>query len=102
MLPPGATIVEALFKQSSDGNPAAIMCTFLVVALNLFYHLTLPGCRFALKVLRALVRTQPLPSSIEESEGIPADLATALKHFNIEPDAITYACCPECFALYPP
>ena len=76
------------------------MCTFLVVALNLLYHLTSPACRFTLKLIGTIVRACQDEDDI--STGIPADLSTALQHFNIEPDSMTYACCPKCFALYPP
>ena len=33
---------------------------------------------------------------------IPTDITAATQHFNITPHSIKYACCPECFALYPP
>lgn len=33
---------------------------------------------------------------------LPTDVRTALKHLKLEPDCKTYACCPACFALYPP
>lgn len=33
---------------------------------------------------------------------LPNDLATARKHFHIDPEYIVYACCPSCFALHPP
>ncbi|RPD52522.1 hypothetical protein L227DRAFT_483038, partial [Lentinus tigrinus ALCF2SS1-6] len=82
------------------------ICTFLVVALNLLYHSTKPACRFTLKLLRAIVGVfQPGSTNIGEGnicEHIPANLSTALQRFNIEPDCVTYACCPKCFALYPP
>lgn len=93
---------DALFSQSDHGSPVVTICTFLVVALNLFYHLTLPGCRFALRALRTLVEIQSSHTTAPRNAEIPADLATALKLFNITPDVITYTCCPECFALYPP
>jgi hypothetical protein len=33
---------------------------------------------------------------------MPLDVRTAIKQLDIEPDITIYACCPSCFALYPP
>lgn len=92
-------LLDHLFAQSPTKHPIATICAFLVVALHLVYHATMPACRFTLRILRTLTRTINQGSPVE---GIPADLSTSLKMFNIMPDTVTYACCPECFALYPP
>ncbi|KAI1782934.1 hypothetical protein LXA43DRAFT_874383, partial [Ganoderma leucocontextum] len=93
------------------GNPIASACIFLVVVLNLLYHLTLPACRLTVKILKCIIEltiTQYAGTASNSEEidkllrAIPADVSTAVKYLNISPDSITFTCCPECFALYPP
>ena len=33
---------------------------------------------------------------------LPDDIRTVLKTLGLEPDFVRYACCPKCFAIYPP
>ncbi|KAI0706637.1 hypothetical protein C8Q76DRAFT_696813 [Earliella scabrosa] len=96
------------FASPSNENPVVTVCAFLVVTLNILYQMTLPACRFSLKALQLLLKvcSQVMGTHAGDLDsivkGIPADLSTAIKRFDIEPDTTTYACCPECFALYPP
>lgn len=102
-------VAERYFERSSDDNPVVIVCTFIVVSLSLLYQMTLPACRFTFKALQHLLRISSqlvpgtdIPCFESIINDVPADLSTALKRFDLEPESVTYACCPECFALYPP
>ncbi|KAI0749126.1 hypothetical protein C8Q74DRAFT_1156485, partial [Fomes fomentarius] len=90
-------------------NPIVIVSTFIVVSLSLLYQMTLPACKFTFKVLQHLLRISSqlmprtdIPCFESIINDIPTDLSTALKQLDLEPESVTYACCPECFALYPP
>ncbi|KAI0703500.1 hypothetical protein C8T65DRAFT_540257, partial [Cerioporus squamosus] len=98
-------------------HPVVNTCIFLVLVLNLLYHVTLPACRLTVKILKRLIqvawadRCAQLESSFADSpdaeqlnkvlDSIPADVSTSIKRLNIFPETIEYACCPACFALYP-
>ncbi|KAI1783629.1 hypothetical protein LXA43DRAFT_848537, partial [Ganoderma leucocontextum] len=90
--------------------PITISTNFLIVVLNLVFKLNLPGCRFVLRSVKAILRLafteftgRVLDHRVAAAiDAIPSDPSTALRGFDLEPTTTLYACCPTCFALYPP
>ena len=102
---------DRLFGTVRDDNAIVNTCVILIASLNLFYHLTLPGCRLTVKILKRIITlvfcqargTDEHSEEVQRLVGsIPADVSTAVKYLDIMPEEVVYACCPECFALYPP
>ena len=83
---------------------------FLVVVLNLCFRLSVSGCRFVLKSMKLILRiaylecvdSNHLSSSDAFTNSLPTEISTARQYFDLDPEVTTYACCPTCFALYPP
>lgn len=98
--------VDAFFQDVPGNNPIVHTSIFLLAVLNLFYHVTLPACRATAIILKRLILQIARGRAYEDIESvvrsIPADVSTIIKAFNVSPDCINYACCPQCFALYPP
>ncbi|TFK80134.1 hypothetical protein K466DRAFT_464209, partial [Polyporus arcularius HHB13444] len=103
---------EPFFAGMKGDHPVVNTCIFLVLVLNLLYHVTLPACRLTIKILKQLLRIAWADELAHNGSGaeqlqsvlasIPADVSTSIKHLNIFPETNDYACCPSCFALYLP
>ena len=103
---------EPFYRGMKGDDPIINTCIFLILVLNLLHHVTIPACRFTMKILKRLIQvtmTRNLPDTDTESQTklqqlvgeMPADVSTSKKHLNIMPDTIDYSCCPSRFALYP-
>ena len=100
--------VAKYFQPISTSHPLVGIAIFLVIVLNLFGHLTRPGCNFALRVLQVLVRC-----ALEDNGNLsrrhklvidhfPTDIRTVRKVFDLDPELIIYATCPRCCYTHPP
>lgn len=99
------------FSRSLHHRPLIVVGLFLLVFLNLLHHLVREGCRTALHCLKIFMemsfheahRGQELPPRLSQLvQDFPVDLDQARKCFELEPETVTYACCPSCFSLYLP
>lgn len=101
---------DPLFNDFGGTSPIAVSSRFLVVTLNSVFKLSVIGCRVVLRALKVIVRLAHAEFSRDSREStlqetlraIPADLSTAQKAVSLDPESTDYACCPSCFALYPP
>jgi hypothetical protein len=95
------------------------LCTITVVVLHLISALPRNPSNFALVMLKTIVsaacvsyvrkcgiRTSqailPPLQALGGEHAIPSDIRTAIKELDLDPEIVTYACCPSCFYLYPP
>lgn len=94
-----------------------LACLITVVILHLIPGLSTTACNFALVSSRITITAActtyvkacgihgDFPSPIDVLRGTmhwPSDIRTAIKQFDINPDIITYACCPTCYSIYAP
>lgn len=83
----GLHIISAVSRADAE---LILATSRVVVAGTFFYDAITPS---------AAQRTELEENLLSQ---IPLSMATAIKRFNIEPVITEYACCPKCFAIYPP
>jgi len=82
-------ILSGLSRESSN---------FLLVALSCIVSTTYDICARVFGIKEGTVRDKRIPNK----QDWPFDIRTATEQFELSPDLIHFACCPICFALYPP
>ena len=94
--------------------PPLVVSLFVVVSLNLLAGVSRENSNFVLSALYFIVystctylqrRTLPISATIDpllQPINWPADLRTAMKDFQLDPDLVKYASCPKCCCVYAP
>ena len=104
------TVASDLFygHQKLPKEPFLVAALFFVVVLHLLVGASQPQANFTLLSLTAIILGALSYGKVAPSERagilkrLPKDIRTAVAIFEIEPDIIPYACCPNCSTTYHP
>lgn len=94
-------------------EPLLLSSLLLVVIMHGLAASSQPHIRFLLASLRVIIyaafifvngnsRAELTPEQLHLLANFPQDVRSIIRRLELEPDHTLYACCGECFSLYPP